>query len=955
MNTHAENESLQLHLSEAVARVQAAKEYQTDKATYDAAKVTAGYDSMTDEDKATWDAANPAPTYMAPLDEPRIYIEDEKDMFSFYNFVDTVGAEGYTQTVHIGDGDYTVPTGGEYAQFYLLDNILFDATENFKNSSGNNIKYHTPTQAFKGMFDGLGHAIDMTNTIHFADGAETELFGEVAGEVYNVGTLGNSIATSLTASDPTNSVAGGVLNNCYTYGVYKKNAVPCVVGYETANLDNCYDLTNSEAEDFKYGKVAYNLNQFYLAERMRRATTTDLVDGHIERFYKNGDYQYMNRNDVFTGKKTGVVFLRTTANEMPNYGSYETRHYKQHYVDERRAVRTYYTAEEALAYNTLYNKEYTYEIDTIQTMTKDPVQEGDVKTITYKPLFNESAVGEAVAADSIMNDYILFGQDLTETPDAYPSNIASRVNDLATNRVWRASGFYGTKKDEGYFFNAMTNYMTYVHDPRLTAVDFSCFRDGTITTESYQSGWSSVEGDPTELQNVFYAPTKDTPADGATDETYWGFGIGEAEEDADAVTKNLLVYAKAGTNINTIVSNADDVKYTADTEESAIKSHHVIVSNSAATANLLHLVDKENFNAPIEFTASNAWYIRNPENETGYVETAGQAWESVSLPFDVTTATLVTNDPENLESGINQYYDYKDEVADATHVRGTLKERKTNITFFYGDETENSEENPGIIGNDFWLRGLKSVTNESNVIKGQFVRPLYSIDNTTENEGTGFKAYKPFVVSFPGSKFYEFDMTGQSITFGATNATVAVTDDNVEANKTAVTVGSSQYSYYGAYVKDQNESKYAIALKSDVDPDDTDALEAIVGDKFEAGKPVYPFRAYMTVGAVSNGAKAAGSIEGGEPDVIYINALGISLEDKGIEEPETEEVIESNGLKIYPSGRRIVVESTYATTLNVYSMSGKLVRVLDVRPGTSIYSGFAQGIYVVDQKKLRLK
>ena len=51
---------------------------------------------------------------------------------------------------------------------------------------------------------------------------------------------------------------------------------------------------------------------------------------------------------------------------------------------------------------------------------------------------------------------------------------------------------------------------------------------------------------------------------------------------------------------------------------------------------LLHLVDKQTFNAPIAFSVTGkSWYVRNPETETGYVEEVGTAWGSICLPFDV--------------------------------------------------------------------------------------------------------------------------------------------------------------------------------------------------------------------------------------------------------------------------------------------------------------------------------
>jgi hypothetical protein len=46
-----------------------------------------------------------------------------------------------------------------------------------------------------------------------------------------------------------------------------------------------------------------------------------------------------------------------------------------------------------------------------------------------------------------------------------------------------------------------------------------------------------------------------------------------------------------------------------------------------------------------------------------------------------------------------------------------------------------------------------------------------------------------------------------------------------------------------------------------------------------------------------------------------------------------------SGLRVYGVGRRIVVVSDYATTLPVYTATGAIVRVLDVRPGTAIKDG----------------
>lgn len=947
MDPHSENKDLHLHLSEAVARAYGSEVYAKAKKIWDAKKVTDGFASMGEAAQTAWLTDNPEPEYVAPLSQPRIYIRDDQDMQMFYNFIDSVGRydEGkYITKAQIGNAKIAVPTGGKYAQFYLQDNIVYTNTSAF---------YHTPEQDFEGDFDGMGHSIDMSDGTRLTN-APT-LFKNVSGGVYNLGVIGRPIAQTVKVNDTVH------VFNSFVYGMHDKQAVKVLANAATAEnpgLDNCYDLTVAADEDFKYGKVAYNLNKYYLEERYRRATGGAANYDRIEQYYANGDYQYARRNDSRTGNTTGVVYLRSGNNDIPAYGKSDTRHLMGHYIDNARAEVTTLSEAEAATLNERYNREYEFEINYATTgskrkLTANPYNTSTVKSVVYKPLFNEAYVEEATGkmdVDTLRNDYLLFGQRLDVETDSLPKTISSSMNMEAYNRVWRASGFYGTKLDEGFYYNALDNVATIVHDPRLTAVDFSCYRDGDITAGSYHKGMSSssVNGEPTELQSVYYAPAKDTPTDAMKDKTYWGFGIGN-----ENVTKNLLVYTKASTNIGTIVNTADE-HYVAATPEEDIKFHQVIVSadRQVRQASLLHLVDKEDFNAPIEFTADTAWYVRNPEVETGYVEKAGQGWESISLPYTVRSTKLVSH-TDGLESGINQYYDYKDTPA---HERNTLKERLISLGFFYGEqqEHENSEETPGIIGQQYWLRGLNSIAKVGAEMRAEFVRPLYKMtDNEVGHEA--FKAYTPFVVSFPGSRFYEFDMTGQSLVFGASAAKVTVTDDAVETNKTSATFDNTvTYTYRGAFANDKSSSKYAIALKSDAE--DEEAADATLGDRFTANAHIYPFRAYMTSAEASAPAKAAyNNFKEDEPEVIYISGLGISLEDKGIEEPATEDVIESDGLRIYPSGKRIVVESTYDTTLNVYSAGGQLVRVLDVRRGTSIYSGFASGIYLIDSKKLMLK
>ena len=72
--------------------------------------------------------------------------------------------------------------------------------------------------------------------------------------------------------------------------------------------------------------------------------------------------------------------------------------------------------------------------------------------------------------------------------------------------------------------------------------------------------------------------------------------------------------------------------------------------------------------------------------------------------------------------------------------------------------------------------------------------------------------------------------------------------------------------------------------------------------------------------------------------------------------PEDTETVSDSYVRVYPVGKgRIAVESTYALTLSVHTLSGQLYRILDVRPGTTVYSGFPAGMYVVCNKKVRVQ
>ena len=700
-----------------------------------------------------------------PMAQPRIYIGDEADLKAFATFVK--------------NNQYH----GANAQFVLLNDLTIP-------------NGYVAPDVFAGTLHGDGYVI-----------TGGKLFKKNSGNIYNLGVVGGKIADT-------------------NMGRYS-----CCFEGEGLNV---YDIDGNAMEgyteeDFRYGKVAYDLNQYHLKKAGKLAGNTNTYT-YVEDYYRNGDYQYARVADETLGVTTGVTYLRM-GNEVAANQSVP-----------------YYHIKDMTAHDVKH--------------TADIRRKGD----HCEPLFEENDI----------NDYRYFGQGLQADPELYPSAISSHKVSAALNRVWRTDGYYGSKETDKFYYNAAIhneNYMdTYVVNPKTTAVNFNVADDNA---------------------SVFH-----------------GFAT------ADDVTRNLLVYTPKGTSANNEVADvvSKSLSYSESLPEGAIRGHQIIRDGSAWKASMLHLVDKQTFNAPIAFSVTGkSWYVRNPETETGYVDKVGTGWESICLPFTVDKSTL--------SEGIHQY---------SPSTGADLGVNK-NITFFYGTPAEGTTvaNNNNTLRHHYWFREFKSISGN----KATFERPEKSIANG------GFAAYTPYIVSFPGNSYYEFDMTGQTVTFEKTNgANIAVTDD-------AVAAASSGKPYHIAFANDgESSSKYAIAIGETGDDK---------GMKFERYQPIYAFRGYIAKDAVVVGAKA-NSISLDDDDVIYISTDIRTIEN--LNEDENSSEIAGEYLRVYDAGNHTIgVESSYDTKLTIYTSSGQIARILDVRAGTSKYSGFASGIYIIGQKKLSVK
>ena len=819
--------------------------------------------------------------------EPRIYISDASDLKAFINFVDTIGT---------GTGS-KAERYGKNAQFILQNDIT--VTSDFDGSNA----------VFAGTLHGNGHVIK-----GLAQGKS--FLKENRGNIYNLGMESGNIA----ADSCTN---GGAYHCCFEYN---KGIQPIVY-----HMDGKAD-THYKADDFRYGKVGYDLNEYYLRARynnMKNAQDKEALK-YVYDYYANGDYQYAHRTDAITGNNTGITYLRKgTDSDQPNYGSNETRHDQSHAIDAARKA-----------------------------------SQGTASAVSYVPLFD----GNQADGSQPMNDFIFWGQSLQKLPALYPSQIASHQNSYMRNRIYRTAGYYGDTKLDAFHYNASNNanslMSTYVHQTATTAIDFTCRNDKGAAMGFNQAADINQNG-------IFYPPVDDNA------KVFSDLSIQQG------VSQNLLVYTAANGNDIDNNTEAYDIAdnalgYKENTSETTIYGHHIFKNNAddGYTTSLLHLVERtpedknsegdkcenNDFCAPIQFTVTNhAWYVRKPMY---YAEDATGAWEGICLPFT------------------------------AQKVKASLN---GEITHFYGTPTEEELDNPATnthtLHHEYWLRGLTGVNETEKT--ASFQRPgttegLFMNESANAAKwnyqfsnsffGNTYKdwAYRwdadsyyakdheyqdyipltagvPYIIRFPGERYYEFDLSSkfynsilnkkedpQTITFHAYGS------ESEELQKKAIVIPitadmktvSDGYAHRGTFAAKEVANGGIYALNT----------EGTAFSNTATSQTVMPFRTYLTTESTNAGARSSEV-----PSVIRIS------ETTGIDriEPEingNDDTPAGESLFIRPIGaHRVRIESTYSTQLQVFSTTGQLYRILDVRPGTATYSGFPDGIYIFGNRKIMVK
>ena len=686
-------------------------------------------------------------------------------------------------------------------------------------------------------------------------------------------------------------------------------------------------------EDFRLGRVAYDLNEYYLRARHRDAATTSSTEAdadneilkYVSAYYANGDYQYACRTDAITGNNTGITYLRIgKGGDIPNYEQVETRHDKTHPLD---APRVKYNAD------------------------------GSIPTpVVYTPLFNANNSGT-----ELMNDFLFWGQSLQHNPDNYPRDIASHQNSYMSNRVYRTAAYYGDTTLDAFHYNAYNNgsitMSTYVHDSATTAVDFTCLHDLPAATET--------------VGGIFYPPMDDNAS---------RFNDFVVKEDA-GITQNLLVYTAdndeaTGNEAYDVVEKA--LNYNETTREALISGHHITKGIDGYSTSLLHLVERtpdnengdgetcnnNNLCVPIAFNVNDrAWYVRRPMY---YAKDSKGAWEGICLPFTV----------DKVAASLN---------GEITHFYGSPSDA----------ETDNPSQNIHSLHHEYWLRGLTSIASEGNVPSAVFQRPGAALFSPTDASGNALtngvsytfantffvdnyadKLYNqyanpyyatahnypdylrlagevPYIVRFPGARYYEFDLSSAFYNdiFGAWEDAQTVTfnayGDNhtgdtsygaitIPVTKGMATMVGGKYSHLGTFsaINVSNGNVYGMN-DSGTAFDDASSLSTVT-----------PFRTYMSPTATKSNARYD-----------YTSVINIAEQNADNIMPDMEENEDDTQTEDHITVRaignqRVRIESTMATRLNVVTVAGQLYSILDVQPGIATYSDFQPGLYIFGTTKV---
>ena len=547
----------------------------------------------------------------------------------------------------------------------------------------------------------------------------------------------------------------------------------------------------------------------------------------------------------------------------------------------------------------------------------------------------------------------------------------------------------------------------------MTAIDFTGYND---VTYGYQPEWqlwskTSQTAQSTEKSAnayAFYPPLLD---DGGVRGfvnidltknllayTYVDTGEGHANDACNVTNATISAnmpetpYAEGDATGTGYVAGKADYRTVAYSDPVNIIGHWIQKSGDVYKAMRDHqLVDKQDFNAPMAYTFDTGyrmWYQRRPDNYAGQekamdangnpVLRSDAGWESISLPF---AAELVTTD---VKGEITHFYsgsaDALNDAADDNTKKGheywlrgftgIKEETKENVTtavasFDYPTSAE-TDADKTVTNTFLWDYYYKAAAGHNQLDKNSDTYQTYYQTKDQDEDGdidgddyvNKFTRYpllqggKPYIIGFPGARYYEFDLSGgfeaypttatyqdklptklskQTITFASNTAeTIHVSDEEMTGVKQ--TYSNQDYYFYPNYL---NIEMPAGGYVMSTDGDAYDKLTA--ADVTAKNNKVSAFRTYFSASA--DPQKSARRI--------IFNGKNSSL--GGDADPQTGKGLLEN-LIISDRRGKIVVTSALRsdTDVRIVNVAGLTVATFTIQPGQTIETPvYTTGVYVV--------
>ena len=835
-------------------------------------------------------------------------------------------------------------------EFFLRSNVSPKAYTTWMPIGNNNTTGDTG-ECFEGILHGDGYTVS---------GLNNSLFGHLCGEVYNLGVTGSFTGAGVAET------GSGYVENCWIrttgtpvkvnnenhYAVFgnplrgandERGQIqvvncyyPATNDYQVPTVDTYGKPKPMPEKAFYNGTVAYNLNGFYLNKRYYQGT-------NLGAGTDNTSYKYLKPN------ADGTLPENMTTGYYPN--SYAI--YQPDIKVEEGETKPYLGYVE----NRFYDGDYRYAGGTIP-------ESNDLRMRTVTVGEGENAVTTTHFVPIWPDDYLFFGQTLTygyvdsRAHQGYPSRIVKSNERIQTsqdgNRVYRAPAYFRSNTKGVVHFNPYAVFAATQKDNAniiaykdMTAIDFTG-GNGDVAG-GYKEGWNS---------DHFFLPLLDD--DGIT-----------AFENVN-LTRNLLVYSKAGTTTDGVVSALTDNAYSEtnskyhtvprsdDPYTKSVKSHWVQLTESGVyEAQRDHfLVDKEDFNCPIAYqfkagTSTTAgkrmWYQRDPQ-DMRYVNLT-KGWEAISLPFSPEIVT--TQDKGELT------HFYQGSTAGHEY---WLREFKGNVQ---QKKDANNQDVEGVFTVDFNpLAAGSNTKNYTNTFlwdyyyskdtyldknQDKYQKQYYSEDYLNSKYPVTDYPYavagKPYITGFPGVSYYEFDLSGQwepknryqngeivskgkqTITFAsAPGATIGVSEDEM------ADVAESGYTFKATYLNNPE-----IATGNDLYLLDNEG--AGFKKTASADVKITAFRPYFVAPTPPSSSPA--------PRYIMFNSMSESI---GTQDGQEQRDHVSESMEFFAKKHKIVVTSHMQNVADVgiYSASGICIGTFDIQPGETIETPiYNSGVYII--------